>query len=191
MEKPPAILATRPQKFATVLLAGGHSRRMGRDKALIEWEGLPLWEFQLKKLRTLDAQRVLVSCREEQGLHGSAEFVFDPPAINDGPLGAITRCLELVEMPLLVLAVDMPWMPSDFLGERVLRGGFFRGEHGIETLAAVYEPRMLPLMQRALRERRLSLQRVIKEASPAFHEITPEERPFFRNANAQADLSAS
>jgi len=189
MEKPPAILAARPQKFTAVLLAGGHSRRMGSDKALIEWEGLlPLWEFQLKKLRTLDAQRVLVSCREAQGLLGPAEFVFDPPDVDDGPLGAITRCLELVQMPLLVLAVDMPWMPRDFLGERVLRGGFFRGEHGIETLAAVYEPQMLPLMQRALRERRLSLQRVIEEAAPAFHEITPGERSFFRNANAPEEL---
>jgi len=187
MGKPPAILATRPQKFATVLLAGGHSSRMGRHKALIEWEGLPLWEFELKKLLTLDAQRVLVSCREAQGLHGPAEIVFDPPGVDDGPLGAITRCLELVEMPLLVLAVDMPWMPSDFLGERVLKGGFFRGNHGIETLAAAYEPQM----QRALRERRLSLQRVIEEAAPAFHKITLEERPFFRNANAKADLSAS
>ncbi len=161
---------------------------MGRDKALIEWEGLLLWEFQLKKLLTLDAQRVLVSCRKEQELHGPAEFVFDPPGVDDGPLGAITRCLELVEMPLLVLAVDMPWMPGDFLRERVLEGGFFRGEHGIETLAAVYEPLMLPLMQRALRERRLSLQRVIEEAAPAFHEITPEERPLFRNANAPEEL---
>lgn len=177
-------------KFAAALLAGGRSRRMGRDKALIEWQGMPLWRFQLAKLRELNPERLLISCREEQGLHGEAEIVFDPPGSDDGPLGGITRCLERVEMPLLVLAVDMPWMTTAFLRDEVLRGGFFRGEHGFEGLAAVYEPRMLPSMQEALRAGKLGLQRVIGESSPEIRSIEPEQAEFFRNANCEGDLTA-
>ena len=175
-------------KFAAALLAGGRSRRMGRDKALIEWEGIPLWQFQLSKLQELHPERLLISCREEQGLHSAAEFVFDPPGSDDGPLGAITRCLELVQMPLLVLAVDMPWMTMAFLRDEVLRGGFFCGDHGFEALAAVYEPRMLPAMQEALRSGRLALQRVIEACGVEIHSLGPEQVDFFRNANSENDL---
>lgn len=175
-------------KFAAALLAGGRSRRMGRDKALIKWEGTPLWQFQLSKLRELNPARLLISCREEQGLQSAAEFVFDPPGSDDGPLGAITRCLELVQMPLLVLAVDMPWMTTSFLRAEVLRGGFFRGDHGFEALAAVYEPRMLPAMQEALQSGRLALQRVIEACEVEIRPILPEQANSFRNANSENDL---
>ncbi|MBK8092329.1 MAG: molybdenum cofactor guanylyltransferase [Verrucomicrobiaceae bacterium] len=176
--------------YAAVLLCGGRSTRMGRDKALFEWHGQPLWALQIEKLGTLAPVRLLLSCREEQGIrHPAAECVYDPPGSDDGPLGAITRCLELVQMPLLVLAVDMPWMTADFLRERVLPGGFFRGEHGWEALCAVYEPRMLPVMQKALHQRHLALQPVIDACSPLAREMASEDRAFFRNANHPDDLA--
>ncbi|MBL9134204.1 MAG: molybdenum cofactor guanylyltransferase [Verrucomicrobiaceae bacterium] len=186
-------------RFSAVLLCGGKSTRMGRDKAFIPWEGMPLWELQLRKLQALGAERVLVSCRAEQNVgqvfnlsaEGSSppEFIFDPPESDDGPLGAITRCLALVNMPLLVLAVDMPWMTEAFLRAEVLRGGFFRGAHGYEALCAVYEPAMLPVMEKALRERHLSMQRVIGSACVVTRGITAEQEGFFRNANEPSELA--
>jgi len=52
--------------FAAVLLCGGRSTRMGRDKAFLDWDGRPLWQVQLEKLQQLAPQRLLISCREEQ-----------------------------------------------------------------------------------------------------------------------------
>lgn len=175
--------------FAAVLLCGGKSTRMGRDKAFLDWNGRPLWQVQLEKLRELGPERLLISCRAEQHIVSDAEMVFDPPETDDGPLGAITRCLELVQMPLLVLAVDMPWMTVEFLRDHILPGGFFRGPHGFETLCAVYRPDMLPAMQGALRERRLALQRVVEESHPVIHEITTDQSPWFQNANTPAELA--
>ncbi|MBL9185580.1 MAG: molybdenum cofactor guanylyltransferase [Verrucomicrobiaceae bacterium] len=177
--------------FAAVLLCGGKSTRMGRDKAFIDWNGRPLWQVQLEKLQQLGPERLLISCRAEQNIVSDAERVFDPIDANDGPLGAITRCLELVQTPLLVLAVDMPWMTVEFLRDRILPGGFFRGPHGYEALCAVYEPAMLPVLQEALRQKQLALQRVIEKATPAIHDLSFEDELFFRNANTQADLSSS
>jgi molybdenum cofactor guanylyltransferase len=174
--------------FAAALLCGGRSTRMGRDKAWIDWEGMPLWRYQMQKLRELAPQRLILSCRKEQQIITEAECLDDPPGADDGPLGAITRCLTEVQMRLLVLAVDMPWMPVSYLREQILPGGFSRSEHGLEVLCAVYEPEMLPEMQKALQERRLSLQRVIEKCSPITREIPAEDKMLFRNANEPGDL---
>lgn len=188
--------------FAAVLLAGGRSTRMKQDKALLHWHGQDLWQAQLHKLQSIGAERVLLSCRSDQPLFVSpsdgVEVMHDPAGIDDGPLGAITRCLEHVQMPLLVLAVDMPWMTPTFLREQLHKhespekGWFFRGPHGDETLAGLYVPAMLPLMQEALRAKHLALQPIIEAAVHSglvvTHALGDEQMPFFHNANTPADL---
>ncbi|HBJ87297.1 MAG TPA: hypothetical protein DDZ88_26265 [Verrucomicrobiales bacterium] len=188
--------------FAAVLLAGGRSTRMKQDKALLHWHGQDLWQAQLHKLQSLDAERVLLSCRRDQPLFVSpdegVEVIHDPVGVDDGPLGAITRCLERVQMPLLVLAVDMPWMTAAFLREHLVpvaepvRGQFYRGPHGDEVLAGLYVPAMLPLMQAVLREKHLALQPVIEACVHSDLATTQmlgdDQMPFFHNVNTPHDL---
>ena len=188
--------------FAAVLLAGGRSTRMKQDKALLHWHGQDLWQAQLHKLQSLDAARVLLSCRSEQPLFVSpsdgVEVLHDPEGTDGGPLGPIIRALELVQMPLLVLAVDMPWMTAAFLREQLHKhespekGWFFRGPHGDEALAGLYVPSMLPLMREAQSNKDFKLQHVIEAAVHSglaiTHALGEEQMPFFRNANTPADL---
>jgi molybdenum cofactor guanylyltransferase len=186
--------------FSAVLLAGGRSTRMKQDKALLHWHGQELWQAQLHKLQSLGAERVLLSCRHEQPLFVSdgVEIIHDPAGVDDGPLGAITRCLECVQMPLLVLAVDMPWMTAAFLREQLSehenpdQGWFFRGSHGAEALAGMYVPAMLPHMRQALSEKNLKLQHMIEacvqSGSALTHEMSCDQTPFFHNVNTPSDL---
>lgn len=188
--------------FATALLAGGRSTRMKQDKALLHWHGQDLWQAQLHKLQSIGASRVLLSCRAEQPLFVSpeegVETLHDPDDVDQGPLGAITRCLEHVQMPLFVLAVDMPWMTAAFLREQIAKhdradqGWFFRGSHGDEALAGMYVPAMLPLMRKALEDQDLKLQRLIETCVHSGTAITcpieDHQAAFFHNVNTPADL---
>ena len=52
-------------KISAVLLAGGESRRMGKDKATLSFQGKPLWQIQLELLRQLMPQEIFVSARSD------------------------------------------------------------------------------------------------------------------------------
>lgn len=184
--------------FATMLLAGGRSQRMGRDKAFLESDNEFLWQVQLRKLQALKPFRLLLSCREEQQanfglIDPAAEWFFDPPDFQLGPLGVIYQALEAVQMPLVVMAVDMPCMSHDFIRDaflapkNFLQGRCFSTALGLEPLTALYVPSMLPMMKESLTAGLLSLQKLLlKGIELGMVEVmsaTSQEERFFSNCN--------
>ena len=181
--------------FSALLLAGGRSRRMGCDKALLDWFGQPLWRVQMAKLRELKPVRLMVACREDQHLGHDCEieWLLDPQGDDSGPMGAIQRALDEVQMPLLVLAVDMPWMTSDFMQNELLdttpqsEGFFIETDHGPEPMSAIYAPQMLERMNTSIVEKRLSLQHFVVECVELnlarLRRADPHETRLFSNAN--------
>lgn len=130
--------------FTAVILAGGRSTRMGRDKAWLLHEGKPLIEHSLRTVREAGAIEVAISCRAEQDFSR-----FECPILEDlnpdcGPLEGIERALETAEHPLVfILAVDLPGMTPAFI--RWLHGkcsgasgAVVVRESGPEPLAAFY-----------------------------------------------------
>jgi len=188
--------------FAAALLVGGRSLRMGRDKALLDWQGQPLWRVQLQKLSTLCPAKLLISCREGQAnsFSGAAvERVFDPPD-NPGPLGAIAGCLEKAQMQVLALAVDMPGMTEEFLRALIQMAGsvgcgiICRATHGYEPLCALYPLPALPLLRNQLQEGNFKMQDAVQRLVDAglmqVHDLSAAEVPLFRNANTPEEYAA-
>src|SRR6266404_414333 len=87
------------------VLAGGKSRRMGRDKASLEWRGHPLLDHMVHLLSTASRQ-VRIIGRDEL-----------PDRIPDcGPLGGILTALEITETTKnLIVALDLPLLTTPFL----------------------------------------------------------------------------
>ena len=102
--------------LAAVLLAGGDSRRMGRDKATLELEGMPLWQRQVGLLHSLSPSALFISARHAPAwLPAQARFIADPVPTR-GPLGGIAVTLAAMHAThLLALAVDMPAMTEAHL----------------------------------------------------------------------------
>lgn len=193
-------MTTRP--FAALLLAGGRSERMGQDKAFLKWHGDCLWQLQLNKLLALHPDRLILSCREEQGGHFNvvdsiAECFFDPPHFHLGPLGVIDLVLRAVQMPLMVLAIDMPLMTADFMHQEFLaaqnldRGRCFSTAYGVEPLAALYVPAMLPMMEDALKDGQLSLQKLLSKGHDLgfvdLQEAKNHQKYLFSNCNTPSE----
>ena len=195
-------------KFSAALLAGGRSSRMAQDKAFLEWRGRPLWRVQLEKLVSLAPEKIFVAARAEQNLaallsrepdKAAITCVNDPAGEDCGPIGAIARCLTLSAGPLLVLAVDMPVMSTEFLREKILSaatettGVVFRGPNGYEALAAVYVPAALPFFEAALSVGRFALQPLLTEIAGAglcdTLDVRPDEEAHFCNANTPTEAA--
>ncbi|MGC8487143.1 MAG: molybdenum cofactor guanylyltransferase, partial [Clostridia bacterium] len=90
--------------LAGVLLMGGESRRMGRDKGIIAIDGMPLWERHWELLGTVARPRY----RTVPSGQPPGEGILPDPAPSPGPLPGIAAALAA--MPgdwLLVLAVDL------------------------------------------------------------------------------------
>lgn len=154
------------------VLAGGQSTRMGRDKALLELDGRPLVEHALAKVRALGLSPRIIGSRPDL-----ARFA---PVIPDnyprmGPLGGIEAAITAGDAEQnLFLAVDLPWLPVDFLRWMMHRAGCtdalatvprFQGRP--QPLCAIYSRAMLPCVRAALAEDDAKVMRAVERASRA------------------------
>ena len=185
--------------FTAVLLAGGRSTRMGRDKAALEIEGEPLWQRQLATLRATGARDLLISGRADGPYANAGVLVIEDLTPGAGPLAALEAVLpRIATSHAIVLAIDLPAMRADFL--RVLVKTALakdcsvipESEGRFEPLAAVYAPSLLPLVVECLRGPDRSMQNLLRLAMKQHlaiaHSLTTEELALFRNLNSAEDL---
>jgi molybdopterin-guanine dinucleotide biosynthesis protein A len=186
-------------RHSAVLLAGGKSSRMGRDKAFLEIEGQPLWRRQIETLRTLSPEQLMISGPPQEAWR-EFEIVADVIA-GAGPLAGVATALRKCPSPrLVVLAVDLPAMRADFLRSLLARcsddqGVVPRSSRGFEPLAAVYPASCVALAATSLLSRDFSMesfvQGALRKKLVREHTISPPEEHLFANLNTPADYESA
>ena len=184
--------------FSAVLLTGGESRRMGKDKATARFQGKPLWQVQLNLLQELRPAEIFVSARTDPGWRpADIKFVADE-APSRGPLSGVAASLRGVRTKhLLALAIDMPFMNEKYL--RFLcdqtepgRGVLPMIGNRAEPLAAIYPAEACVDLLAALSGSDFSLQtatqRLVQAGRLRAIPVAKAEEEFFRNLNEPADL---
>jgi molybdopterin-guanine dinucleotide biosynthesis protein A len=131
----------KTENVSAIVLAGGYSRRMGKNKVELRLGGQTLLEIQVRKLRRLGFDDIMIS-----GYDNAPEGT---RAIEDiyqqkGPLGGVHACLKAAKKPAcLVMSVDVPLFPEEWiekLAEAHEGGATVLSYHGeIEPLLAVYD----------------------------------------------------
>lgn len=106
-----------------LVLAGGQSRRMGQDKALMRYQGRTLIDNAALLLQSASCDKVLISRNAPGFLNDKIE--------DAGPLSGVHAVLDALSQSdnhngnpceLLVLPVDMPQMTPELLRILVSRG---------------------------------------------------------------------
>jgi molybdopterin-guanine dinucleotide biosynthesis protein A len=185
-------------RFSAVLLAGGKSSRMGRDKAFVEIEGVPLWRRQLLLLRELRPKEIFISGPGRAEWLNEGCIIIQDLKTDIGPLAGLAAGLQRCSTNLLlVLAVDLPHITLDYLRQLLANcsdgiGSVPKSLDRFEPLAAVYPTTSLPVAQGCLESGDHSLQhfvaRCVSEELVRPKEIAANERDLFLNLNRPEDL---
>lgn len=194
-----------------LLLAGGYSTRMGRDKALLNYHGQP----QLLQLQTLLQQhcaQVFVSCRPEQWQDWQTQLpagsldaltpLYDR-FLNFGPLsGLLTALQQERAADWLVLACDLPRLSAPVLQQLIqahdaetralrppLATAFVSAHDGLpEPLCTLYTPAMYPRLLQFLGQGYTCPRKVLLNSPVQLLPLPAELREALDNANHPEDF---
>jgi len=149
------------QRVSGAILAGGASRRMGQDKAFLEWEGRPLIGGIVERLRPVVDEVIVVA--DDTARYAS----FGDRRVADvyrgvGTLGGIHAGLKAASHDLaLIVGCDMPFLKREVLDWFVAAadgdgGGaadlvILKHAAGVEPLHAVYRKSCLPAIEATIR----------------------------------------
>jgi molybdopterin-guanine dinucleotide biosynthesis protein A len=140
------------------IIAGGASRRMEQNKALLEFQGQPLIARVAGVLRARFSEVIVVTANQEiaRATHLPAmPDVYE----NKGPLGGIHAALAHFQKPVFCVACDLPFLNAnaiDFLCAQLKNHDAVlpQIQNHAQPLHAVYTPRCTPIFETELQNER-------------------------------------
>ncbi|HSF41552.1 MAG TPA: NTP transferase domain-containing protein [Thermoanaerobaculia bacterium] len=180
-----------------IVLAGGGSSRMGRDKAGIVLHG--------ETLAGRAAARLAAVCPEVAVADAGRGSLPGRPSLPDGPgegpaAGILGAARAFPGRPLLVLACDLPGVPVALLAELAASQGFDgavpRWNGRVEPLCALYAPAALAALEDQVARGLFGPHRLAERGDLAIRFLEGEElarfgRPeeVFANLNEPGELA--
>jgi len=178
-----------------IILAGGKSRRMGTDKALLEINKKKLLQHAIAFCSPF-CTRLLISSNHKEHQKFGIEII--PDDINNcGPLGGIYSCLKQSETDWnFVLSVDSVFVEHEFIQEMIKARGNYSAivplhSGGKEPLIALYHKKAISDIKTQLETGNYKMNFLLEKVNTHLFDSTKwiEKYPkLFHNANYPEDL---
>jgi len=187
-------------QFTAIILAGGQSRRMGADKALLPYHGKPLISYALD-LASHYTRDILISSGNQKLKQFGYQVVPDISSVGAPLAGIHAGLLSSRTDWNLVLTCDMPHVSIGLVDKLLavldddirlifpVHSGFY------EPLCGFYHRELIPVIERNLRQGRNSMLDLPAEVFHRFLEM--DDQPandisfLFKNVNERKDLTGS
>ncbi len=183
-----------------LIVCGGQSTRMGKDKSLLDYHGLAQRYYLYDLLQPL-CKKVFLSCNSEQagGIDAGHAFIVDDEKYkNTGPMAALLTVFEQYPNDsLFVIACDHPFIRKEDLlqlldsRDNIADAVCFFNESAkvYEPLLAVYEKKIAATVLENFNLRQYSLQAVLIQVNAC--KVCPQEMQRIRSIDTMSDhLSA-
>ena len=156
-----------------LVLAGGESRRMRRDKGMLNYHGVTQTEYCYELLGRHCAQ-VFVSVnasQRERDPYKRLPLLVDSGSVAGPAAGLLAAWAAIPEAALLTLAVDLPLVDDDLLRQLVVGRNPERAatvwahpDGVLEPLCAIWEPALRSQLIDAARTGNPSVRRILEAA---------------------------
>jgi molybdopterin-guanine dinucleotide biosynthesis protein A len=188
-----------PKKYplSAVVLAGGKSSRMGKDKSLLPFGGSSMIEYLASVLRPVFSETLIVADRKEkfQGLDLGGAAVHENRFPERGPLGGIYTGLAAARHgAACVLTCDMPFVDGEFLAglagfwEEQYDALCLEGPEGkLEPFPGIYHRQSRHLARLLLEGGHLSVRLFLRVAAVKILTVERKQIRVFTNLNTIED----
>jgi len=174
-----------------LVLTGGKSTRMGKDKSLLEYHGKPQKEFLKELLETLEFQ-TYYSVQKNNGRANEIHDTF----LQIGPFGGICSAFQKdPNSAWIVLATDLPFVNKDLIKKLIERRNPSKSATTVkgkskqfpEPLITIYEPKAYPILLQYLAQGYSCPRKMLINSEV---EIIEVEDSLIRNINTPQEYEA-
>lgn len=175
---------------AGAILCGGASRRMGRDKAFVEIDGVAMVVRAASVLRAAGCQPVFAVGGDRHALATvGIEFVADLHP-GEGPVGGVITALEACDAPaIVVVACDLPYLTVHTVRSLVSAAGAAQATVAVtdrvQPMCALWSRGSLDILRRSFAEGERRLLAVLDQLETQQVPANPQD---LANVNAPGDL---
>ena len=185
-------------EMTCAILAGGRSKRMGRDKATLPFKNRPLITYVHEIVRQVFSEVFIVS-KHHSAIEGIGSPILEDITSREGSLVGIASALLYAATDyVFVVGCDMPFIRKDAIihmigqthGENIV---IPRTDAGYEPLHAIYSRSCLPQILGAIDRNRIKVSalfpffsvKLVRESALFFNKGVS----IFTNINTEEDLA--
>ncbi len=174
-----------------VIMAGGESVRMGRDKSMLPLDGRPMIKYIYDQIRPYFEQ-VLISANDASKYSFLGLEVVADKVKGKGPIGGIASALKASANELnFIIGCDIPQVDVDLMKTLLREGRSFDaiipriGRAEYEPLFAVYRKSVIKAVEAALSSGNNRIMDALSCCKVGYIDLTETQRP--RNINTLND----
>lgn len=184
--------------FGGIVLAGGKSSRMGKDKPLLPFKGKPLIEYSIRCLKPV-CNEIIISTNNNRLSHIGYKTIADDIKLI-GPIGGLLSGLKASCFHWnCVISCDTPNIPSSlfthlqgFISHDISAIIPTHGNGRFEPLVGLYSKNMIADIERMVNEHKLKMIDLLQTVNTEFVAVN-SALPFyhsdiFYNCNRPSDL---
>ncbi|MFK8044480.1 MAG: molybdenum cofactor guanylyltransferase [Crocinitomicaceae bacterium] len=176
-----------------IILAGGHSRRMGEDKGLIEVKGKAIIQYLIETCQIISKNMIIISNSEHYNVFGYP--VYSDIIKNIGPIGGLyTGLHNSVNDWNIVLSCDVPLVSAQLLRKLAESrneekfAGVAAHQERIHPTIGLYHKNFIPTIKNVIKQKQYKMSNLYEHPKATIIDCNDFPAKEFLNLNTINEL---